>query len=138
MIAFGAGVGAADQYVGKTYDQAAASITKYNGTPVVGAVSGDQLALNDCIVTSSHKSKFLNASGKNDRIHDVVLNLNCNNKVAEPGHPGNSAASAEGAKAKKDIQAAATINKNPAICQRSDDFAKWCEVVCKRSGLCEV
>jgi hypothetical protein len=139
MTMFGSGVAAAkDYYVGQTYDQAAATITEYKLTPVVGAVSGDQLALNDCIVTSSHKSTFLNSSGRNDRSTEIVLNLNCNNKVAEPGHPGNSAASPQGSQAKKDIKAADVINGNPAVCQKNKDFAKWCEVVCKRSGLCSV
>jgi len=139
MTMFGSGVASAkDYYAGQTYDQAVENITKYNLTPVVGAVSGDQLALSDCLVTSSHKSKFLNSSGVNDRSKEVVLNLNCNNKIAEPGHPGNSAVSPQGAQAKKDMQAAATINKNPAVCQKNEDYAKWCEVVCKRSGLCEV
>lgn len=138
VTVFGSGVASGDPYTGKTYDEAAATISKYNGNAVIGAVNGDQLATGDCIVTSSHKSKFLNSSGKNDRAKDIVLNLNCNNKVAEPGHPGNSAMSPQGLKAKKDIQAAATINKNPALCQKSEDFATWCEVVCKRSGLCEV
>lgn len=135
---FGSGVASADPYTGKTYDEAAAAISKYNGNAVIGAVSGDQLATGDCIVTSSHKSSFLNSSGENDRARDVVVNLNCNNKVAEPGHPGNSAMSPQGMKAKKDIQAAATINKNPALCQKDEDYAKWCEVVCRRSGLCEI
>jgi hypothetical protein len=139
VTVFGSGVASAkDYYVGQTYDQAAANIAKYNGSPVIGAVNGDQLATGDCIVTSSHKSSFLNSSGVNDRASDVVLNLNCNNRVAEPGHPGNSAASPQGLQAKKDQQAAATINKNPALCQKSEDFATWCQVVCKRSGLCEV
>jgi len=139
VIVFGSGVAAAkDYYVGQTYDQAAANIAKYNGTPVIGAVNGDQLVTGDCVVTSSYKSPFLNSSGVNDRAGDVVLNLNCNRRVAEPGHPGNSVASPQGAQAKKDKQAAANINKNPAVCEKSEDFATWCKVVCKRSGLCEV
>ena len=139
LVMFGSGIASAkDYYVGQTYDQASANITQYNLTPVVGAISGDQLATGDCIVTSSHKSVFLNSSGVNDRSSEVVLNLNCNNKVAEPGHPGNSAMSPQGLQAKKDQQAATNINKNPAVCQKNEDFAKWCEVVCKRSGLCEV
>jgi hypothetical protein len=139
VIVFGSGVASAkDYYVGQTYDQASANITKYNGSPVIGAVNGDQLATGDCIVMSSHKSTFLNSSGVNDRKSEVVLNLNCNNRVAGPGHPGNSAASPQGLQAKKDQQAAENINKNPAVCEKSEDFATWCQVVCKRSGLCEV
>lgn len=136
---FGSGVASAgDPYTGKTYDEAAAAISKYNGNPVIGTVHGDRLATGDCTVTSWRKSSFLNSSGKNDRASDIVLNLNCNNKIAEPGHPGNSAMSPEGLKAKKDQEAAATINENPSVCQKNEDYTKWCEVVCKRSGLCEV
>jgi hypothetical protein len=139
VMIFGSGVASAkDYYAGQTYDQAVENMSKYNFNPVIGAVNGGSLATGDCIVTTSHKSTFLNSSGRNDRGHDVVLNLNCNNRLAEPGHPGNSVMSKEGATAKKDQEAAANINKNPAVCDKSKDMAKWCEVVCKRSGLCGV
>ena len=74
----------------------------------------------------------------NSRKNDYVLNLNCNNHLASPGHPGNSAMTPEGAKAKTEQQQAANINKSPAWCQTSDARLKWCEGVCKRTGLCEI
>jgi hypothetical protein len=132
------GVASADGMAGMTYDAAAAAISGWKGKPVIGTVSGGLLETGDCIVTSSHKSIFLNPSGRNTRSSEVVLNLNCNNPVASPGHPGNSAMTPQGVKAKKDQASAAQITKNPQICQKSDDLATWCEAVCKRTGLCEV
>src|SRR5262245_58916070 len=86
---FGGGVASADAFSGRTYSDAAATISGWGGTPVVGTVSGDQLVLDDCIVTSWHKSMFLNSSGVNDRRAEYILHLNCNAKLASPGHPGN-------------------------------------------------
>ena len=93
MTIFASGVASADPYAGKTYDEAAAKIAGWKGKPVVGSVSGGLLDTGDCIVTSSHKSIFLDPSGRNSRSSEVVLNLNCNNHLASPGHPGNSAMS---------------------------------------------
>jgi hypothetical protein len=134
----GSGVASADALTGKTYDEASGMISGWHGEPVIGTVSGDQLATDDCIVTSWQKSMFLNSSGDNSRSNEYVLHLNCNNRLASPGHPGNSLATPQGAAAKKDQRAAANINKNPAYCEQSDDIAQWCETVCKRTGLCEV
>jgi len=130
---------AADPLIGKTYNDAASTISdRWNGKAVVGAVSGDQLQTGDCIVTSWHKSIYLDASGKNGRKNEYLLSLNCNNHVASPGNPGNSAMSPEGLKAKKDQQAADRINKNPAFCEQSDANMQWCTRVCARTGLCEI
>jgi hypothetical protein len=133
----GSGVASAD-FIGHTYDDAAAYISGHNGKPVVGTVSGDQLQTGDCIVTSWHKSIYLDTSGNNGRKNDYLLNLNCNNHLASPGNPGNSAMSPEGVAAKKDEQMAAKINKSPAWCQTTDKNMQYCEAVCKRTGLCEV
>jgi hypothetical protein len=135
---FGSGVASADAFAGKTYSDAAATISGWGGTPVVATVSGDQLVIDDCIVTSWHKSNFLNASGKNDRRAEYLLHLNCNSRLASPGHPGNSSVSEQGLAAKKDQQSAETINKAPKICEKDDKFAAWCKRVCERTKLCEV
>jgi hypothetical protein len=135
---FASGVASADAFAGKTYSDAAATISGWGGTPVIATVSGDQLVMDDCIVTSWHKSNFLNASGVNDRRAEYLLHLNCNSRLASPGHPGNSSMSEQGLAAKKDEQAAATINKAPKICEKDDKFAAWCKRVCERTKLCEV
>jgi hypothetical protein len=138
VTVFASGIAAADPYAGITYDAAAAKISGWKGTPVVGSVSGGLLERGDCIVTSSHKSNFLDASGDNARSTEVVLNLNCNNYVASPGHPGNSAMSPEGVKAKADQQFVTNVNKNPAWCEQDDAHMSRCEKVCKRTAGCEI
>jgi len=134
----GSGVASADALTGQTYDDAASKISEWNGTPVIGTVSGNQLQKGDCVVTSWHKSIFLDSSGDNTRGGEILLNLNCNNSLASPGHPGNSLMAPEGAKAKKDLTAAESINKDPSFCDKSDAIAQWCAGVCNRTGLCEV
>jgi hypothetical protein len=135
---FGSGVASADALTGKSYSEASAQISKWNGKAVVATVNGDQVEKDDCIVTSWQKSMFLDSSGDNSRSNEYVLHLNCNNPLASPGHPGNSVMAPEGVKAKKDQDAAANINQNPEFCEESDDIAKWCEGVCERTGLCEI
>jgi hypothetical protein len=134
----GNGVASADALTGLTYDDAAAKISGWKGEAVIGTVSGDQVATDDCIVVSWQKSMFLDSSGDNSRSNEFVLHLNCNNKLASPGHPGNSLMTPEGAKAKKDERAAANINKDPSYCEQSDEIAEWCQKLCKRTGLCEI
>ena len=85
MTMFGGGIASADALTGKTYDEAAAAISSWKGTPVIATLSGDQLDKGKCIVTSFHVSIFLNASGHNARGKNYLLSLNCNNRVASPG-----------------------------------------------------
>ncbi|WP_149374863.1 hypothetical protein [Mycolicibacterium sp. P9-64] len=135
----GSGVASAtDGLTGSTYADAAGWISSHSGNPVVGTVSGDQVQTGDCIVVSWHKSIFLDASGDNTRRNDYVLNLNCYNPLAAPGRPGNSAMSPAGVKAKAEQQQAASIDKNPAWCHTTEGRLKWCEGVCRRTGLCEI
>jgi hypothetical protein len=134
---FGSGVASAD-LTGMSYDDASAWISSHKGNPVVGTVSGDQVDKGDCTVTSWHLSNFLNSSGENDRKKDYLLNLNCNNAVASPGNPGNSVMTPTGARAKKEQQVAAKINKNPSWCQTSDKNMQYCQTICKRTSLCEI
>lgn len=136
---FGNGVASADALIGLTYDQAVATIaSKWNGKAVIGTVSGDQVPKEDCIVTSWQNSIFLDSDGTNSRKDEILLHLNCNNRLASPGHPGNSSMSPEGVTAKKDQEAAASINKDPEFCEESDEIAEWCQKVCSRTGLCEI
>ncbi|MGX9789835.1 hypothetical protein [Mycobacterium sp. MMS18-G62] len=136
---FGSGVASAkDGLIGISYDEASSAISSKGGTPVVGTVTGDQVDVGACLVTNWHKSIFLDASGKNDRKKEYVFDLNCNNALAAPGKPGNSAMSPEGVKAKHDQVTAAKINKNPAWCDQSDTNMTYCQAICKRTGLCEV
>lgn len=136
---FGGGVAAAaDPLVGLTYDKASGMISKWHGDAVVGSVSGSQLEMGDCIVTSWQQSLFLDTSGRNSRSREYVLHLNCNNPVASPGHPGNSLMTPAGAKAKEAQQQAASINSNPEWCHTSEKRLEWCGTICESTGLCEI
>lgn len=139
LLSLGSGVASAyDPFVGKTYADASAGIAKRNGTPVVATVSGSALALDDCVVTSWARSNFLDSNGDNRRKNEYRLNLNCNNPIASPGHPGNSATTPEGIKAKKEQKSAATINKNPEWCKKNEKNMQYCVGLCNRTGLCDV
>lgn len=138
LMMVGAGVASADPYIGKKYSDAAAQIAKRKGKPVVATVRGSELAQDDCIVTNWHKSIFLDSRGKNHRSKEYRLDLNCTNPVAAPGHPGNSAVTPEGAKAKKDQTRAASITEHPEQCQKSEASMKSCVNFCKKTGLCQV
>lgn len=139
VMAFGSSVASAeDGLTGISYDEAAGWISSHNGKPVVGSVSGNQVEIGSCIVSGWHLSRYLNASGDNDRANEYVLNLNCNNPLASPGNPGNSVMSPAGVAAKKDQQTAASISENPEWCQTSDSRLQWCEALCERTGLCEI
>ena len=136
----GAGVAsAADLLTGKTYDAATAVISeRMHGIAVVATVTGSQLEINDCIVTSWRKSSFRDPRGRNTRSNEYQLALNCNKDIATPGHPGNSAMSPAGAKGKQDQELAATINRNPAWCETAEQRLEFCRKLCERTGLCEV
>ncbi len=139
VTTLGSGVAsAADPLIGKSYSDASGWISKRGGTAVIATVYGDQLATDDCVVTSWRKGGFLNSQGNNDRKSEFYLNLNCINHVASAGKPGNSAMTPEGVQGKKDAQRAADINKNPAWCKGSDDKMQFCVKFCTSTGLCEV
>lgn len=138
LTTLGSGVASADGLTGKTYDEAVAYISARKGKAVVGTVSGDQLQTGDCIVTSWRKSIFLDASGENSRSNDYLLSLNCNNRVASPGNPGNSVMSPDGIAAKKDERFVKNINEDPSYCQIDDAHARNCETICNRTAGCEI
>lgn len=134
----GSGVASADPLAGDTYADAAEKISGWGATPVIYSVVGTGLPTDECIVTSSQQSNFLNSSGTNSRSGEFLVNLNCNRKVASAGHPGNSAMSPEGRAAKKDETNALYVEKHPDVCEKSDGAMTWCENLCKRTGLCTV
>ena len=137
VAVFGFGVASADPYAGQTYGDAKGQIASMHQTAVIATVSGDRVATDDCIVVSSAKSSFLDSSG-DGRDNEILVNLNCNEGIAAPGKPGNSAMSPAGQQAKKEQKAATNISKDPAYCQQSDDVLAWCQELCAKTGLCEV
>jgi hypothetical protein len=139
VMILGSGVASAfDPYTGQPYDKVEAAISGRNGTAVIGSVTGSQLQIDECIVTSWQKPTVLDSRGRNSRLNNYVLHLNCNKAVASPGHPGNSVMTKQGAQRKKEEEQAASIEKNPAWCEETDDRMKWCESICTRTGLCEI
>lgn len=140
----GAGAAAADPLIGKTYGDASGTVSDWGATPVIATQTGDQLSTDQCIVSSWSRSSSVDAlTGRDSR--DVLMHLNCNAKVAEPGQPGNSVATPQGKQAKQDINQAKqdinranTINKDPDRCYESDDNLTYCKRICERTGLCEI
>jgi hypothetical protein len=134
MIVFGGEVAHADPLVGKTYSDAAATVSGWGSKAIISTVVGDALKTDECIVTSSRKASF--AKGDNfEHTSGYLLALNCNAKLAGPGSPGNSAASSEGRAHKELLGKAQWIN--------SEDGSKWCAEnvddcgnFCDSSGLC--
>lgn len=111
---------AAPVLVGKTYAEAAAIIAQQGGTAIVASRVGDQLSLNECIVTSAMDASFVRnrvyptGPGRTGRrsnylavTNETLLHLNCNARVASATTPGNSAASPEGRKAKQERESQA-------------------------------
>jgi len=119
---FGSGIAVAkqDPFIGKTYAEAAAKITKWSSTPVVVARVGDHLSLDQCIVTSWRKVHRVDISG-NKRPNEHLLTLNCNGVLASAGKPGNSLATAEGREEARLQKRAKFINTHPKYCQREPD-----------------
>lgn len=108
---FGAGAASAG-LEGFTYAKASAMIKGWGATPVIASVVGSQLATEDCIVTNSKKSNFLDSSGRS-KGYQFLLDLNCNRAVAAPGKPGNSVASAEGKSAHEEIRTMTWLGQDP-------------------------
>lgn len=124
---FGGGVAAAgSDFSGWTYKEASQHITGQKLTPVIASIVGGQLATNDCMVTSS-KARGL----------DVLLNLNCNLALAEPGKPGNSLASPEGRQAKSELTTIDYMNRNPEQACPDEKSIVWCTNECSKwAGKC--
>ncbi|MED5811062.1 hypothetical protein VST63_01700 [Mycolicibacterium sp. 050232] len=116
-----------DPLIGKTYAEAAEKISEWSSTPVVNSTVGDALPRDDCIVTSWRKVRKLDASG-NERPTEHLLNLNCSQVLATPGHPGNSLATPEGREEARLQKRAEFINTHPAYCEREPEACiSFCE-----------
>ena len=125
-------------YVGQTYEKVAAKIISRNGTPVIRTVVGGELPTGQCIVTNAQKSK--------SKKRTWLLDLNCLNPVAGPGHPGNSVATAEGKVARErqrraekwDREVAAYLAGGTKVpwCGRTESHTTTCRNFCARHGVC--
>lgn len=92
----------ADDYTGQTYSDAASKVSESGKKAVVESRSGDLLPQDDCVVTHSHQAPWLKGDRFTPVTDTVLLDLNCNAKVATAKEPGNSAASPEGREAIKE------------------------------------
>jgi hypothetical protein len=135
VATFGSNVASADALVGRTYAEAKAKAAEYNAKATISTVNGSQLAVDDCVVVSWRRGNFLDSSGSSHP-KEFLVNLDCNERLATPGHPGNSLASPAGRAQRRDEVMAAKIAKNPALPWCSA-HAERCQQVCESTGLCE-
>ncbi|MCV7364809.1 hypothetical protein H7K19_25055 [Mycolicibacterium neworleansense] len=96
MGALATGVALADDYAGQKYSDAQSALADAGMKGVIATRSGDSLADDDCVVTSSEKAAWLKGDNFAPVTDTVLLNLNCSAGVASAKAPGNSAASPEG------------------------------------------
>jgi hypothetical protein len=115
---------------GQTYATASKSITGWGWKAEIATVVGSQLATDDCLVTSSRKSTFLDSSGKSQGLV-MLLDLNCNAPLAAPGRPGNSAASPAGQVVKKELGILAWFAKSPEE-NCGGIHAAYCKQLCEK------
>jgi hypothetical protein len=71
MAFLGTGVATADDYAGKTYADASTAPGNAGLTGVVATRVGDQLPQDQCIVTHSQTSSFMNQSEAANSIPDI-------------------------------------------------------------------
>ena len=124
---FGMGTASAiNEYVGMTYDKASSQISSWGGTATIATRTGEALQTGDCIVVGSRTASFLGSSGFSGG-SQVLLNLDCNQVLADPGHPGGSAASPAGKQVKQDQTDLKWLNDNTEYCA---EYAGYCKRLC--------
>ena len=85
----GSGIASAgEQFNGQTYAEAKQALSQAGMTGKIGTVSGDELPIEQCIVTGSQTMDVAGSSGGTGG-SEVVLHLNCNASAA----PASKAAS---------------------------------------------
>lgn len=120
-LLLGTGVASADPLVGETYSKASEIVSGWGGTAIVSNTFGERVQRDDCIVASWHKNP--------NNIDQVYLALNCSDKVATPGHAGNSAASPAGRKEKQRLDDIQWLSENPDYCRQAlVEHPEWGEL----------
>jgi hypothetical protein len=107
---------AAPIVVGMTYDKASAAVSNAGLTAVVSTSTGTELQQSDCIVVNQ---VLRPATSFSQSSTTMLLSLNCNAAIASATQSGNSAASPDGQKAKKEAAAEEWRQNSP-------DGQKWC------------
>lgn len=90
------GIAAADDYAGQKYSDVTSKLSDAKLTGVIATRTGDLLADDDCLVTSSEKAPWIKGDDFSPVTDTVLLNLNCNAGVASATQSGASAGSPEG------------------------------------------
>lgn len=124
---------AAPPFYGQTYAKAAETIEAKGLTASIATVIGSQLPTDDCRVMNAYMSFTLNSSGRKAHKGTWMLDLNCNQLVAQPGKPGNSTATSQGKSAKKIEGWIAIWNVHPEKC---DNSGSYCRKQCAYYGGC--
>ncbi|WP_029104833.1 hypothetical protein [Mycobacterium sp. 360MFTsu5.1] len=112
MSMFGGGVAAADDYANQTYADASAAAGDAGQTVIIATRTGDKLAQNDCIVTSSQPAPFVHAEV---HVTKLLFNLNCNGGYATATNPGASLQSSAGREAKAAADEAAAAKEQQLV-----------------------
>lgn len=117
ILASSAEASASPSVVGMTYDKAQEAVSSAGLSAEVSTVVGSELQQSDCVVVSQ-TVQAAKQFGREYTGSKVLLSLNCNEGLASPGKPGNSAASPAGRLLKKQQQAAAW--------RATPDGQEWC------------
>lgn len=81
----GSGIAYADDdFSGQTYAEARDAITKAGMTSRMGSVVGDQLPVDQCVVSGSQSAEAVGSSGFSSGT-EIVLDLDCNAAGAKAG-----------------------------------------------------
>jgi hypothetical protein len=130
-----------DAYAGQTFAKVS---ERTQGRAVIASRVGSYLPTEECIVTGSRRTSFLDSSGNGNTT--ILVDLNCNDPKSAGGdgrdHPGNSVASPAGAKMADLKDRAARLSTNyanavkagkPPACEKSFD---GCKRICEQTGAC--
>lgn len=130
---------ATDNLIGKKYSAAKTYVSNsMSATPVLATVTGGVLNLDDCLVVSWSFSASPNALGES-RGQRVLLNVNCNAPVSEPGVPGNSVMTPTGKKYRTANASAEKIAADPTKygCYKTEKRLTDCKNLCNATGKCD-
>ncbi len=129
-----------ESYVGLTY----AGVKERNSRVQIASRVGSYLPTEECIVTGSRTTSFLDSSG-NSR-GTLLVDLNCNDPKSVGGdgkdHAGNSLASPEGRKMADLKERAKSLSANYAKALEAntapgcEKYFDSCKRICKESGSC--
>lgn len=106
LLASAGVAGAVPDIVDRPYKDAKRMIQRSGGTPVIATRTGNGASEDNCLVANAWEAAVRrpNSRGRPSDNNEVMVALNCNGELAEPGSPGNSAANPVGRAAKTEAQ----------------------------------